>query len=98
MAFKHAIKREVSVYPILKEEQFFDSYSRSLLIIANSHDCADVLSPNFVPNQDPESRELFHQQNIFMFSVLNFSLLTDMGKTLVCKYVNTMDAQQVWSE
>ena len=71
--------------------------SLSLLIIATSHDCADVLSPSFVPHQDPDSIELFHQQNAFMFSVFNSPLLADMGKTLVSKHVNT-NAQRVWSD
>jgi hypothetical protein len=98
LIFKRAIKREVSAYPTLKEEQFFDTFSRSLLIIATSHDCADVLNPTFIPSHDQESIDLFQQQNIFMFSVFNSCLLTDMGKTLVRKHVNTMDAQRVWSE
>ena len=31
-----------------------------------------------------------------MFSVLDKHLLTDMGKTIVRKYVHTTDAQTVW--
>ena len=38
-------------------------------------------------------------QNIFfMFSVLDKHLLTDMGKTIVRKYVHTTDAQSVWKD
>ena len=33
-----------------------------------------------------------------MFSVFNANLLTDMGKTIVRKYLNTTDAQEVWGE
>ena len=33
-----------------------------------------------------------------MFSVFNANLLTDMGKTIVRKYLNTTDAQAVWRE
>ena len=33
-----------------------------------------------------------------MFSVLDKHLLTDMGKTIVRKYVHTTDAQSVWEE
>ena len=43
-------------------------------------------------------KELFEAKQIFMFSVLDKHLLTDMGKTTVRKYVNTTDAQSVWKE
>ena len=33
-----------------------------------------------------------------MFSVFNANLLTDMGKTIVRKHLNTTDAQAVWRE
>ena len=33
-----------------------------------------------------------------MFSVFNVNLLTDMGKTIVSKHLNTTDAQTVWRE
>ena len=33
-----------------------------------------------------------------MFSVLDKCLLTDMGKTIVRKYVHTTDAQSVWKD
>ena len=39
--------------------------------------------------------ELFEAKQVFMFSVLDKHLLTDMGKTIVRKYVHTTDAQSV---
>ena len=33
-----------------------------------------------------------------MFCVFNANLLTDMGKTIVRKHLNTTDAQAVWQE
>ena len=35
---------------------------------------------------------------IFMFSVFDKHLLTEMGKTIVRKYVHTTDAQSVWKD
>ena len=43
-------------------------------------------------------KELFEAKQIFMFSVLDKHLLTDMGKTIVRKYVHTNDAQSVWKD
>ncbi|KAL7562813.1 hypothetical protein ACA910_006454 [Epithemia clementina (nom. ined.)] len=47
--FKKGIKRDVEHYPTLKDEHFFDSFSRSVYITATSHDCSDVLIPSYVP-------------------------------------------------
>ena len=33
-----------------------------------------------------------------MFSVFNANLLTDIGKTIVWKHLNSTDAQAVWQE
>ena len=33
-----------------------------------------------------------------MFSVFNANLLTDMGKTIARKHLNTTDVQEVWQE
>ena len=33
-----------------------------------------------------------------MFSVFNANLLTDLGKTIVRKHMNTTDTQAVWCE
>ena len=43
-------------------------------------------------------KELFEGKQILMFSVLDKHLLTDLGKTIVRKYVHTTDAQSVWKD
>ena len=43
-------------------------------------------------------KDLFEAKQVFMFSVFDKDLLTDMGKTLVRKYVDTTDAQSVWKD
>ena len=101
MAFKKGIKREISPYPSsLKDERYFDSFSRSSFIgvVAKSHECSDVLDPTYTPGSEPEQKELFEAKQYFLFSVFNANLLTDMGKTIVRKYLNTTDAQAVWHE
>ena len=94
--FKKGIKREVTSYPTLKEERYFDSFSRSLYITSKSHDCDEVLDPDYTPSTEDE--ELFENKHDFMFSVFNTHLLTDMGKTIVGKHVHNTDAQAVWKD
>ena len=68
----------------------------SLYITAKSHECDEVLDPEYTPSNS--ENEVFEAKHIFMFSVLDKHLLTDMGKMVVRKYVHTTDAQSVWKD
>ena len=94
VSFKKGIKREESAYLTLKDERYFDGISRSLYITAKSHECQQVLdySPSNAENG------LYEAQQIFIFSVFAKHLLTDMGKTIVRKYVHTTEAPSVWKD
>ena len=89
--FKKGIKREETAYPTLKDEWYFDGFSRSLYITAKSHECEQVLDPDHTPSN--AEKDLFEAKQIFMFSVFDKHLLTDIGKMIVRKYVHTTDAQ-----
>ena len=45
VSFKKCIKREETAYPTLKDEMYFDGFSRSLYITVKSHECEEVLDP-----------------------------------------------------
>ena len=96
ISFKKGIKREETAYPTLNDERYFDGFSRSLYITAKSHECEQVLDPDYTPTN--AEKDLFEAKQIFMFSVFDKHLLTDMGKTIVRKYVHTTDAQSVWKD
>ena len=98
MDFKKGIKREISAYPSLKDERYFDGFKRSLFIVAKTHECNEVLDPNYTPGSEPEEKELFEAKQTFMFSVFNANLQTDMGKTIVREHLANTDAQAVWKE
>ena len=98
MSFKKGIKREITAYPSLKDERYFDGFKRSLFIVAKTHECSEVLDPNYTPGSEPEEEELFEAKQTFMFSVFNTNLQTDMGKTIVRRHLANTDAQAVWKE
>ena len=98
MSFKKGIKREITAYPSLKDERYFDGFKRSLSIVAKTHECSEVLDPNYTPGSEPEEQELFDAEQTFMFSVFNTNLQTDMGKTIVRRHLASTDAQAVWKE
>ena len=39
------IEREISAYPSLKDDRYFDGFKGSLFIVAKSHECNEVLDP-----------------------------------------------------
>ena len=92
VSFKKSIKGEETAYPTLKDERYFDGFSRSLSITAKSPECEQVLDPDYTPRIVEE--DLFEAKQIFIFCVYQNSL-TDMGKTIVRKYVHTTDEQSV---
>ena len=96
--FKKGIKRDLSSYPVFKDEKHFDHYSRTLQIITKQHEVNEILNPNYRPGTTPAEIELFEAKNTFMFSVFNATLLTDKGKNIVRKHLSTMNAQAVWDE
>ena len=98
MGFKKGTKREIAAYPSLKDERYFDGFKRSLLIVAKSHECNEVLDPTYTPGNEPEQQELFEAKQTFMFSVFNANLQTDMRKTIVRRHMTNKDAQPVWRE
>ena len=59
MGFKKGNKREIAVYPSIKDERYFDGIKRSLLIVAKTHEWNEVLDPNYTPGSEPEEQELF---------------------------------------
>ena len=89
--FKKGIKREETAYPTLKDERHFDGFSGCLYITAKSHECEQVLDPDYTPTNS--KKDLFEAKQIIMFSVFDKHLLTDMGKTIVRKFVHTMHSQ-----
>ena len=63
MDFKKGVKREKASYPTLKDERYFDSFSRSLFIVAKSHECSEVFDPTYTPGSEPEQQELFQAKH-----------------------------------
>ena len=66
MSFKKGIKREITSYPSLKDEKYFDGFKRSLFIVPKTHECSEVLDPNYTPGSEPEEEELFEAKQTFI--------------------------------
>ena len=97
-SFKNNIKREASAFSVLNDERYFDKFKRDLFITAKSNDVSDILDLTYTPGPSPEEQEIFEAITIFMYKVFNETLLTDMGRTKVRKYLKPTDAQALWNE
>ena len=87
VSFRKGIKMEETAYHTLKDETYFESFSRSLYITAKSHVCEEVFGPEYTPSNS--EKELFDAKQVFMFSVLDKHLLTNMGRNhceKICGY------------
>ena len=80
ISFKKGIKREETAYPTLKDERYFDGFSRSLYTTAKSHECEQVLDPDYTPSN--AEKDLFEAKQNFMFSVFDKHLLTEMSENM----------------
>ena len=85
--FKKGTKRDASVYPILKNDKYYDTFQRSFLANLNAQGLYDVADPDHDPeNGDIYEKELFKGKQSFVYSVLVTSLQTEEGKELVKEF------------
>jgi hypothetical protein len=95
--FIKGIKRDKSQYEIMKDEHDIDNWQRSFIAQARAHNIAEVFDPLYTPISQSDY-EHFNAKKQFAFTVLDATLKTDMGKTLVHKHQYSGDAQLIWKE
>ena len=85
--FKKGTKRDASVYPIFKNDKYYDTVQRSFLAILKAQDLYDVADPDYDPESgDFYEHELFQGKQSFVYSVLVASLQTEKGRELVKEF------------
>ena len=85
--FKKGTKRDASVYPILKNDKYYDTFQRSFLANLKAQGLYDVADPDHDPeNGDTYEKELFKRKQSFVYSVLVTSLQTEKGRELVKEF------------
>jgi hypothetical protein len=90
--FKRGIKRDPSVYPVLKDELYNDSWHRSFANQARAQDVSDVLDAAYLP-VTPVETELFQEKQKFLYAVLESKVETAKGKAIIRKHEGTFNAQ-----
>ena len=85
--FKKGTKRDASVYPIFKNDKYYDTFQRSFLANLEAQDLYDVADPDYDPESgDFYEQELFQGKQSFVYSVLVASLQTEKGRELVKEF------------
>ena len=87
------IKRDVTLFPTLKNEENWDQWNRTLHATARMQDVAEVLDEHYTPTT-PDDSELFKAKQEFMYTVFERTILTSQGKDLVRKHEHDFDAQR----
>ena len=95
--FRKGIKRDPTLFPILKDQKQWDNFERDTRVQARAQAVDNVLDPTYVASTS-EERELFKEQQKYMCAVFVKALLTDQGKAIVRKYEKKSDAQSIYRE
>ena len=85
--FKKGTKRDASVYPIFKNDKYYDTFQRSFLANLKAQGLYDVADPDHDPESgDIYEQELFQGKQSIVYSVLVASLQTEKGRELVKEF------------
>ena len=85
--FKKGTKRDASVYPIFKNDLYYDTFQRSFLASIKAQGLYDVADPHFDPyDGDWYDQQLFQEKQSFVYAVLVTSLQTEKGRELVKEF------------
>ena len=85
--FKKGTKWGASVYPIFKNDKYYDTFQRSFLANLKAQGLYDVADPDHDPESgDIYEQELFQGKQSFVYSVLDTSLQTEKRRELVKEF------------
>ena len=71
-------KRDMTLFPILKDAAKWDSFEREFEAVARSQNLQNVLDDNYTPTTLDESK-LFEEMNAYLYAVFvkNLNLMMD---------------------
>ena len=95
--WRRGTKRDISVYPTLRDMQHWDSWSRSVIAFAHLHNVSEVFNPDYMAFS-PQEDALLREKNYFVYAMFNKCILTDIGQTIVREHDTDMDAQRVYAK
>jgi len=95
LAFKKGIKRDPTLFPVLKTDSNFDPWRRSTETQARAQGVYEPLDSTYKPTT-AEDKELFSEKQIYLTSVFEKTIKTSMGQSLFREYQPVFDAQSIY--
>ena len=65
--FRKSIKKDPSLFPVLKDDRYHDQWHRTFETQARTQDLAEVLDSSYIPTTD--TNDLFQEKQKFMYAV-----------------------------
>ena len=95
--FKKGIRRDPSLFPVLKDLKYYLVWHREFVGQCHAQDLSNIINPNYKPNTTVELN-LFRLQQDFMYTVFQRVLTTDDTKRIVRKHEQTRNAQEIFND
>ena len=96
--FKKGMRRDPSAFSRISDDKQFDNWRRTTVAQARAQGVDDVLNPSFKPGNEPDKIALFQEKQKYMYAVFDKIMGTDEGRKCVRSYIETFDAQKVYSD
>ena len=93
--FKKGIRRDPSLFPTIKRDEEFQSWSKDTITQARAQGVDEVLDKDYIPITS-DHVALFEEKQKYMMGVFQKTLLSTKGKSLMRKYHDTSNAQKVY--
>ena len=92
---KKTVKRDSSLYPFMTDPSQWGSFNHEFCAIARSQKVEQVIDTHYAPHSS-EEKDLFNEQQAFIYSVLIKSLKFDQGQKIV--RANKGNVQKIYSQ
>jgi hypothetical protein len=96
-SFRRSIKKDPSLFPILKDERANDAWHYSFVAQARAQGVGDVLNPAYVP-RTPDESALFQEQQKYLYAVFEQKVQTLKGRSIVREHEHDFNAQEVYKK
>ena len=93
--FLKGTKRDMNLFPSLKDPAKWDSFEREFEAVARSQNLHKVLDEKYKP-KSVEEKELFAEMQAFVYAVFVKNLKNDEGQALVREYQKERNAQLIY--
>ena len=95
--YRKGVKRDPSLFPVLKDLRQFDNWNRAMIAQAKAQDVSEVFDRHYVP-ANADQTALFTLKQRYVFAVLVVKLVADESKALVRQYEVDADAQSIYRD